>query len=197
MEKSNDSSFEFSSSTGINGGGTECLPDDSFANVGSNENRDTRSETVSLLQELVEGKDNQTRAEKLEDDQNRVTGTDGANISVHSTGNVSDGFTKSDKETEEFLGTRKQGTIFLDIVVDLDDSRSSQKLHNQTRRDNGTDTKFHQSTTIGRHNDTHPVERITGLGRLDTVDGNLTAYQENEKDNRGPKKLFAEGNLKR
>jgi hypothetical protein len=69
-------------------------------------------------------------------------------------------------------------------------------LHHQSRGDNWTDTKFHQSTTVGSKNDTHPVERITGLGRLNTVNRNLTAHQENEKDNRGPKKLFTEGDLR-
>jgi len=183
VEEGDDSSFEFGTTTSVDSGGTESLPDDSFTNVGGDENRDTGSKTVSLLQELVESKDNQSRAEKLEDDQNGITGTDGAKISIHSTGNVSDGFTKSDKKTKEFLGTREQGTIFLDVVVDLDDSGTGQKLHNQTRRDNGTNTKFHESTTVGSKDDTHPVERITGLGRLDTINRDLAANQENEKDN--------------
>jgi len=195
VEEGNDGSFEFGTTSSVDGGGTESLPDDSFTNVGGDENGDTRSKTVSLLQELVESKNNQSRAEELEDDQNGITGTDGAKISVHSTGNISDSFTKSDKKTEKFLGTREQGTIFLDVVVDLDDSGTGQKLHNQTRSDNGTNTKFHKGTTVGSHDDTHPVERITGLGRLDTIERDLAANQENEKDNGSPKKLLAEGNL--
>lgn len=195
VEESNDSSFELGTSTSVDGGRTEGLPDDGFTNVGGDEDGDTRSKTVSLLQELVEGKNNQSGAEKLEDDQNGITGTDRSKISVHSTGNVSNGFTESDKQTKELLGTRKQGTIFLDVVVDLNDSGTGQKLHNQTRCNNGTDTKFHKSTTVRSKDDTHPVERITGLGRLDTIDRNLAANQENEKNDRSPKELFTEGNL--
>mmetsp|Transcript_3716 Transcript_3716/g.8104 ORF Transcript_3716/g.8104 Transcript_3716/m.8104 type:complete len:249 (-) Transcript_3716:19-765(-) len=195
MEKRDDSTFEFSSSTGVDGCGTESLPDDSFTNVSGNENRNTRSKTISLLQELVEGEDNQTGAEKLEDNQNRVTRTNRTEISVHSAGDVSDGFTECDQKTEEFLGTRKQSTIFLHVVVNLDDSRTGQKLHDQTGCNDRTDTEFHQSTAVGSKDDTHPIERVTRLGRLDTVDRDLTAYQENEEDNGRPKKLFAEGNL--
>ena len=196
VEKSNDGSFELGTSTSVDSGRTEGLPDDSFTDVGGDEDGDTRSKTVSLLQEFVESKNNQSGAEKLEDDQNGITGTDGSKISVHSTGNVSDGFTKSDKKTEKLLGTREQGTIFLDIVVDLDNSGTSQKLHNQTRCDNGTDTKFHKSTTVRSKDNTHPVERITGLGGLDTIDRDLAANQENEKNDRSPKELFTERNLK-
>ena len=196
VEKSNDSSFELGTSTSVDGGRTEGLPDDGFADVGGDEDGDTRSKTVSLLQEFVESKNNQSGAEKLEDDQNGITGTDGSKISVHSTGNVSNGFTKSDKKTEKLLGTREQGTIFLDVVVDLDNSGTSQKLHNQTRCDNGTDTKFHKSTTVRSKDNTHPVERITGLGGLDTIDRDLAANQENEKNDRSPKELFTERNLK-
>jgi len=160
MEESDDGTLEFGSSTGVDGSGTEGLPNDGFANVGGDENGNTRSKTISLLQKLVEGKDNQTGTEKLEDDQNGVTGTNGTEISVHSTGNISDGFTESNQETKEFLGTGKQRTIFLDIVVDLNDTGTSQELHNQTGGNDGTDTKFHQGTTVGSKNNTHPVERI-------------------------------------
>mmetsp|Transcript_18997 Transcript_18997/g.41280 ORF Transcript_18997/g.41280 Transcript_18997/m.41280 type:complete len:357 (-) Transcript_18997:258-1328(-) len=164
MEKSDDSTFEFGTSTGVDSGGTECLPNNGFANVGSDENRNTRSKTVTLLQKLVQSKDNKTRAEKLEDNQNSITCTDGTKISVHSTGNISDSFTERNQETKKLLGTRKQSAIFLDIVVNLDDSRTSQKLHNQTGSNNWTDTEFHEGTTVGSKNDAHPVERITRLG---------------------------------
>jgi hypothetical protein len=116
-------------------------------------------------------------------------------LPAHPTNNVGNRFTKSDQETKEFLGSRKQCTIFLDIVIDLDDARPSQELHDETRRNNGTDTKFHQSATVGSENDTHPVKWIGRLGALDTVNWDLTADQENEESYGGPKKLFTEGDL--
>jgi hypothetical protein len=49
MEKSNDGSFEFSSSSGVNGGRAEGSPNDVFTNVGSDEERNSRSKSISLL----------------------------------------------------------------------------------------------------------------------------------------------------
>mmetsp|Transcript_18868 Transcript_18868/g.34041 ORF Transcript_18868/g.34041 Transcript_18868/m.34041 type:complete len:400 (-) Transcript_18868:397-1596(-) len=96
MEESNDSTFELSSTSCVDGGRTERLPDNGFTNVGSNEKRDTGSKTIPLLQKLVESKDNQTSAEKLKDNQDGVTGTDGSKITVHSTDNIGNRFAERD-----------------------------------------------------------------------------------------------------
>mmetsp|Transcript_66406 Transcript_66406/g.185620 ORF Transcript_66406/g.185620 Transcript_66406/m.185620 type:complete len:379 (+) Transcript_66406:578-1714(+) len=186
VEKRNDSSLELGTATSINGGGAEGLPDDVFTNVGGDKERNTRSKSISLLEELVKGKHNQTSAKKLGNDQKSISSTDGSEVSVHSTDNVGDGFTGSDQNTKELLGTSKQSTIFLDIVINLDDARTSEKLHDKTRSNDRTDSKLHESTTVGGQNNTHPVERIGGLGTLDTINGDLTANQENEKSDGGP-----------
>ena len=81
----------------------------------------------------------------------------------------------------ELLGSGKQGPIFFDVVIDFNDTRTSQKLHDKTGSHNGTDTKFHQSTTVGSENDTHPVERIGRLGALDTIQRDLATYQKDEE----------------
>jgi hypothetical protein len=195
VEKSNDSTLELSSTTSVDGSWTKGLPDDSLANVGSDKERDTRSKTIPLLQELVKSQDNKTGAKELEDDQKRVTGTDGTQVTIHSTDNISNRFTESNQETKELLGPREQGAIFLDVVVDFNDTRSSQKLHDKTGGNNGTDTKFHQCTTVGSENDTHPVEGIGRLGTLNTIDGDLAANQENEESNGSPEELLTERNL--
>ena len=49
VEQSNDGTLEFSSLVGSDGDGGEALPEDVLANVGSDKERDSRAETVSLL----------------------------------------------------------------------------------------------------------------------------------------------------
>lgn len=65
MEESNYGTFELSSTASVDGGRTERLPDDSLADVSGNEERDTRSKTVALLEELVQKQYNQTCTEEL------------------------------------------------------------------------------------------------------------------------------------
>lgn len=47
VEKSDNGTFEFGSAAGVDSCRRERLPYDGFANVGGNEQRDTRSETIS------------------------------------------------------------------------------------------------------------------------------------------------------
>jgi len=54
VEESDDCALEFRTATGIDGGRREGLPHDRLTDVGSDEKRNTRTETVALLKELVE-----------------------------------------------------------------------------------------------------------------------------------------------
>ena len=65
MEQSDDGTLEFGTTASINGCRTECLPYDSLANVGGNKQRDTRTKTVALLQQLVQQENDQTGNEEL------------------------------------------------------------------------------------------------------------------------------------
>lgn len=100
VEKSNDSTFKLSSSPSVNSGWAEGLPDYGLANVGGNKERNTRPQTVPLLEKFVEGKDNQTSAKELSNDQKSITSTDRTKISVHSTDNISNGFAGGDQDTK-------------------------------------------------------------------------------------------------
>ena len=57
VEESDEGTFELRSATGVDGRGRECLPDDRLADVGSDEERDTRAESVALLEQLIEQDD--------------------------------------------------------------------------------------------------------------------------------------------
>ena len=67
VEKRNDGTLEFWATSSVNGGGGESLPDDGLADVGGNEEGDTTSKTIPLLEELIEENDNQASNNQLED----------------------------------------------------------------------------------------------------------------------------------
>lgn len=52
-------------SAGVDSGGAEGLPHNCLADVGCNEERDTRAQAVSLLEQLVQQQDNQTCNKQL------------------------------------------------------------------------------------------------------------------------------------
>lgn len=88
MEQSNDGSLEFRSTSSVDGGGRESLPDDALANVGGNEKRDTGSKTVTLLEELIEKNDNETCNNELENKEKANTSTKITGLSVETSQNV-------------------------------------------------------------------------------------------------------------
>lgn len=53
LEESNDSSFKLGTLGPRDGVRAECLPNDVLTDVGGNEQRDTRPQTISLLEHLV------------------------------------------------------------------------------------------------------------------------------------------------
>ena len=197
VEESDDGSLEFGTAAGVDGGGTEGLPNNVLADVGGNEKTDTTSEAVSLLKELIEGEDDETGTEELGDDDEGVAGTNGAEVTVHTTDDVGNGLTDRDEDTKELLGTLEEGAVLLDVVVHLNDARTGQKLHNQTGCDNGTDSELHEGAAVRGQDDAHPVEWVRGLGALDTVDRDLAAHQEDEQRDGRPQDLLAERDLLR
>lgn len=102
MEESNDRSFEFRSLVSLDSDGGERFPDNSLANVGSDEEGDTRSESVTLLEKLVEEEDNDTSNSELDDDKDSVTSTEITNFTVHTTPNVSNSLTQSNDQTQNY-----------------------------------------------------------------------------------------------
>lgn len=73
VEKCDDGTLEFGAATGVDGSGGERFPDDALANIGRNEERDTGTKTVSLLQELIEQDDDESADDELKDEQQADT----------------------------------------------------------------------------------------------------------------------------
>lgn len=88
MEQSDDSTLKFRSTASVNGGGGERLPDDALANVGGDKERDTRSQPVALLEELIKKNNNETGDNQLEDEEKADTGTKVAGLSIETGQNV-------------------------------------------------------------------------------------------------------------
>ena len=100
MEESDEGALEFWSTTGVDGGGRECLPDDRLANVGGNEERDTGTETVTLLEKFVKENDNESGDDKLDDQQKADTGTEVTWLAIKTGKDVHGGLTKRDDQRE-------------------------------------------------------------------------------------------------
>ena len=65
VEKCDNSTLELRSSASVDGRWGESLPDDRFAYVGSNEERDTTSQTISFLKKLIQKDDNKPSHNQL------------------------------------------------------------------------------------------------------------------------------------
>lgn len=101
MEEGDNGSFELSSASGVHGSWGECLPDNSLADVGGDEKRNSRSQSVSLLEELVEKKDDKTGDDKLDNDEKANSGSDFRWLSVESRHNVDDGLSDGDDHSKD------------------------------------------------------------------------------------------------
>ena len=67
MKQRNDSTLKLCSTRPCYCVGAECLPDDAFADVGGNEEGDSRPQTVSLLKQLIQADDDDASEEQLHD----------------------------------------------------------------------------------------------------------------------------------
>lgn len=112
MEQGDNSTLELWSTSGIDGGWAESLPDDALANVGSNEQGDSGSETVSLLEKLIKKDGNQTGDNQLENQQDTDTSTKVAWLSVQSSQNVDGSLSKREDDGEHC--SREVSLVFED-----------------------------------------------------------------------------------
>lgn len=58
-------------SASVDSSGAEGLPDDCLTDVGCNEERDTRTQTIALLEQLIQQQDDQTCNKQLEKQHSR------------------------------------------------------------------------------------------------------------------------------
>ena len=85
-----------------------------------------------------------------------------------------------------FLSAAEERAVVLEGEVDLDEVRAGEELHDHARGDNRCDSELHQGPTVRSEDDTHPVERVGGVGGHDAIEGDLRADEENEERDGGP-----------
>lgn len=128
VEESNDGTLKLGATASVDGSGGEGLPDDRFADVGGNEQRDAASKTVSLLEQLIQEDDNQTRDNKLNDQQNTNASTKVTGLAVESSQHVDTSLAEGQDDGEKLLGGLVKFAIGLEVKVDIDEVRSSEEL---------------------------------------------------------------------
>lgn len=128
MEESNDRAFKFLSASGVDRGGGECLPDDRLADVCCNEQRDSRSKTIALLQQLIEKDDNQTSNDQLNDQEEANTSTKVTWLAVEAGEDKDAGLAKGEDDGEQLLRSLVEFSVGLEIEVDIDEVSTGKEL---------------------------------------------------------------------
>jgi len=195
VEKRDDCAFKLSAAARVDGGRGESLPDDGFALVRCDEERDTRSQTVTLLKQLIEADDDDAREEELDYDEHGVTDAEISHVTVNAADDVRHGFTDGDQNSEQLLRPVQKRSVLLHALVHLDDLRPRQELDYQARGDDWRDTELHTRAAVTRHDDSSPIERIRSARRVDPVQRQLRAHQEDEERHARVERLFTKRNL--
>lgn len=157
VEEGNDGTLVFGPTAGVDAGRGEGFPHDRLADVGRDEQRNTTTETVSLLQKLVKENDNHASNEELEDQQNDDAGTQVRGGAIETSEDVDSCGTSGQDEGEQLLGSLVELTVGLEVEVDVNQVGSSQELEDHARGYNGSDTKLHQGSSVTRHHHAQPV----------------------------------------
>lgn len=157
MEESDDSTLELRSTASVDSGRAESLPDDALANVGGDEERDTGSQSVALLEKFIEEDNNETGDDELDDQEDTDTGTEIARLTIKTSQDVDSGLSERQDDSEQFLGGLVQFTVRLQVEVNINHVGTSQELEDHAGRDNGCDSEFHQCTSITSQHHTEPV----------------------------------------
>ena len=99
------------------------------------------------------------------------------------------------KQARTFLSPAEQRPILLETKVDIDKVGARKELHDHSRGNDGCDTEFHERSTVGCEDYTHPVQWVRRVGGHDSVQRHLRAYQENKQCYGCPKDFLVERDL--
>jgi hypothetical protein len=192
VEESDDGSFELGSLVSSDGDGGETLPQDVFADVGGDKQGDSTSETVALLEELVEKDHNDTGSEELEENQNGVNGSEVGEFTVHARQEIGEGLSKSDDQAKELLGSLEEFSVLLGGLVDFDDLGTCEQLHDHAGSDDGGYSKLHKGSLIRGKDYPKPIEGVGSFLLNHTVKRDLAADKIDEKSDGSPNELVIE-----
>jgi len=160
VKEGDEGTLKLGAAARVDRGGRERLPHNRLANVRCNEQRDAGAEPVTLLQQLVQRDHDHARDEQLQDDEDRVPRAKLAHVAVHAGDDVRDGLADGHQDAEQLLRAAEQRAVLLQTLVDIDDLRAGEELHDEARGDDGRNAEFHQRAAVGGEQDAHPVERV-------------------------------------
>jgi hypothetical protein len=128
MEESNDGTLELRTTAGVDGGRRERLPDDRFADVGRNEQGDSTSKTISLLQELIKQDNHEASHDQLDDQQDANTGAEIARLAIQTGKDVYAALAEGKDNRKQFLGGLVELAVGFEVKVDVNKVGSGKKL---------------------------------------------------------------------
>ena len=128
VEKSNNCALEFFTTTGVNGRRGESLPYNGLADVCRDEEGDSRSQSVSLLQQFVKQDDHETSKNKLDNQEKTDASTKIARLAIETSEHENAGLTEGEDDGEEFLGGLIQFAVGLEVEVDVNEMGTGKEL---------------------------------------------------------------------
>lgn len=179
MEQSDNGTLKLRTTTSVDGRGGKGSPDDRLANIRGNKERDTASETIALLKKLIEKNNDQAGNNELNNQEYADTGTKITGLTVETSKNVDTSLTKGKDNSEKLLSSLIQFTIGLEVQVDIDQVGTGEELKeeksqvrtakrpkhqaietylkNHPRRNNRSNTQFHQRPAITSQHHPQPI----------------------------------------
>mmetsp|Transcript_20271 Transcript_20271/g.42960 ORF Transcript_20271/g.42960 Transcript_20271/m.42960 type:complete len:247 (+) Transcript_20271:513-1253(+) len=132
VEERHERALELGAATPVDRLRRERLPHDRLADVGGDEERHSRPESIALLQKLVQQGDDDGRQEELANDHGGLDVSDVVDGSVHAGDHVRHRLADADDETHHFVRRLKQLHVLWDARVHFDQFRSGEQLHHET-----------------------------------------------------------------
>lgn len=163
VNEADNGTLELRTTASVNSGGGERAPDDRLADVGGDEERDTATKTVALLEELVKENNNDGGSKELDDEENADTGTKISGRTVKTSQDVDTGLAERQDDGEELLSSLVELTVGLEVEVHIDKVSAGQKLEDHAGGDDRSNTEFHERTTVTGHHHSEPVQRVGGV----------------------------------
>uniref|UniRef100_A0A7S1C9Y9 alanine--tRNA ligase n=1 Tax=Bicosoecida sp. CB-2014 TaxID=1486930 RepID=A0A7S1C9Y9_9STRA len=200
VEERDDGALELGAARGLaddgaarDGGRREGLPDDALADVGGEEERDARAHAVAAAQHLVQHQHHHASHEQLQDEQDRVAGAHVRDLTEHAGEDVHGALAERDEQAEELLRAVEQHAVLAQRLVDLEDVRAGEQLHDQAGRHQRRDAELHEGAAVRGQDGAHPVEGVVLGGGVDAVQGDLAAHQEDDEGDDRPHHAVLEG----
>ena len=163
MHEGDDSTLELGATASVDGGRREGSPDDGLADVGRDEQRDSTSQSIALLQQLIKQDDDEGSDEELDNKQDTDTGAEVCRGAVETGQDVDAGLAEGDDDGEEFLCGLVEFAVGFEVEVDVDEVGAGEELEDHAGGDDGGDAEFHEGAAVTRQHHAEPIHGVGGI----------------------------------